>query len=201
MLPAIARLVERTLAQQLRQHIREHSVLPDFQHGFRAAHSTETALLQLIDGIATGMDQSSTILVASLDLADAVKSADICQYADDVTLTVTAETPGEAVELMNQALREFSTYAAGNRLAAEPSKTQLMGKQAGWQGQWQGEPDSYGHQTGQHLWKHWHTRTWITVKQHSHSPARQHKTLSLEGTTARHGSQQNSHEVNQHGNS
>eukprot|EP00662_Eupelagonemidae_sp_cell21_P057116 gene57116-biopygen65482 len=78
-----------------------------------------------------GVPQGSVLgpLLFSLycaDIADAVKSASICQYADDVTLTVTSDTTEGAVELMNKALGEFLEYATGNRLAAEPSKTQLM---------------------------------------------------------------------------
>ena len=57
---------------------------------------------------------------------DTVKSADIIQYADDVTLVVTAETTEEAISKMNKALKEFQEFARGNRLAVEPSKTQLM---------------------------------------------------------------------------
>jgi ribonuclease HI len=48
------------------------------------------------------------------------------QYADDITLVISAETVHEAEEAMNNALAEFGKYAAGNRLAAEPAKTQLM---------------------------------------------------------------------------
>eukprot|EP00662_Eupelagonemidae_sp_cell21_P003516 gene3516-biopygen117791 len=200
-LPAISRLVERTLTEQLKVHIQQHSILPKFQHGFRPKHSTETALIQLIDTIATAEGDGQVVLVASLDLAGAfdtldrellvqklrktcgvteaaaelidhylshrrqrvkkqeergdwkenpwgvpqgsvlgpllftmycadigetVKSAMISQYADDVTLVVSAATADEAVEQMNRALAEFEEYATGNRLAAEPSKTQLM---------------------------------------------------------------------------
>ena len=200
MLPAIARLVERVLAEQLKGHIRANSILPDFQHGFRAGHSTATAVIQLVDQIATAMDEGKFVMVASLDLAGAFDTVDkkilirklerscgiqgavkeclesylqgrqqrvrkseekggwkenpwgvpqgsvlgpllfslycvdigdavdatISQYADDCTLVVTAETAAGAVTEMNRALQEFSDYAAGNRLAAEPTKTQLM---------------------------------------------------------------------------
>ena len=201
MLPAIARLVERILAEQLKTHIRENGILPDFQHGFRAYHSTETALIQLIDMIATARDEGEAVVVASLDIAgafdtldravlidklekvcgieasvlkflknylegrkqrvrkgtepcrwmenpwgvpqgsvlgpllfilycadigDIVKTARIVQYADDMTLVATGNSPEEAAEEMNEALLEFQEYATGSRLAAEPTKTQVM---------------------------------------------------------------------------
>eukprot|EP00665_Eupelagonemidae_sp_cell47_P004260 gene4260-1042_t len=207
MLPAIARLVERVLAEQLKEHIRKNNVLPQFQHGFRAKHSTETALVQLIDIIASAMDENDgnrrgrAVLVATLDLAgafdtidrqllirkiattcgingaagellqdylqgrkqrvrkgdnvggwkenpwgvpqgsvlgpllfvlfcadiaDVVKDADIVQYADDCTLAISAKTTEEAISKMNKALGQFEEWATGNRLAAEPTKTQLV---------------------------------------------------------------------------
>jgi hypothetical protein len=76
MLPAIARLVERTLAEQLKEHIKANGILPKTQHGFRALHSTETALIQLVDTIASAMDEGKTVLVASLDAAGAFDTID-----------------------------------------------------------------------------------------------------------------------------
>eukprot|EP00666_Eupelagonemidae_sp_cell4sb_P017927 gene17927-biopygen25986 len=78
-----------------------------------------------------GVPQGSVLgpLLFSLycaDIGGAVRSASVCQYADDVTLTVTSETAQGAVEKMNVALAEFHEWATGNRLAAEPAKTQLM---------------------------------------------------------------------------
>ena len=35
MLPAIARLIERTIAEQIKEHIEANAILPGFQHGFR----------------------------------------------------------------------------------------------------------------------------------------------------------------------
>eukprot|EP00666_Eupelagonemidae_sp_cell4sb_P004626 gene4626-biopygen1733 len=201
MLPAIARLVERLLADQIKAHIRDNNILPKFQHGFRVKHSTETALIQLVDEIATAMDDGQTAIVASLDLAGAFDTIDrgilirklaqtcgisgpagellenylqgryqrvrkpeetgkwmenpwgvpqgsvlgpllfVCfcadlqealgdiaavQYADDVTLVASADTAAEATEQMNAALAIFQEYATGNRLAVEPTKTQLI---------------------------------------------------------------------------
>eukprot|EP00666_Eupelagonemidae_sp_cell4sb_P017801 gene17801-biopygen13637 len=194
MLPAIARLVERIIAEQLKEHIRMNSILPKIQHGFRAGHSTESALIQLVDSVASAMDDGESVIVASLDAAgafdtldrdvimmklervcgirgeaaewikrylqdryqrvrksngtsswkenpwgvpqgsvlgpllfvlycadimDTVKSAEIVQYADDVTLVAAADTLEDAVEKMNRALAEFQQYATGSRIAAE----------------------------------------------------------------------------------
>eukprot|EP00660_Eupelagonema_oceanica_P011668 gene11668-biopygen9248 len=64
------------------------------------------------------------------DIEDAMEESSpyctLVQYADDVSLVIAGETIEEARDRMNVALREFADYAAGNMLAAEPEKTQLM---------------------------------------------------------------------------
>eukprot|EP00660_Eupelagonema_oceanica_P019320 gene19320-biopygen13119 len=112
----------------MKRHIRMHAVLPKFQHGFRARHSTETALIELInEGSVLG---PLLFALYCTDIEDAMEEASsyctIVQYADDVSLVIAGESIEEARDRMNVALREFAAYAAGNMLAAEPEKTQLM---------------------------------------------------------------------------
>ena len=83
-MPAIARWVERTLAEQIKAHLKANKILPRFQHGFRAKHSTQTAITQLIEIIASARDrkQSNSVIIASLDLAGAFDTIDheiLCQ--------------------------------------------------------------------------------------------------------------------------
>ena len=54
LLPAIARLIERVIAQQIKMHIKENNILPGYQHGFRAKHSPVSAVTQLISQIQGG---------------------------------------------------------------------------------------------------------------------------------------------------
>jgi hypothetical protein len=60
------------------------------------------------------------------DIAEWVTDAKIIQFADDITLVSAARDPEEAVQKMNAALMQFEQYAAGNWLAPEPTKTQVM---------------------------------------------------------------------------
>jgi len=48
------------------------------------------------------------------------------QFADDVTLVVSDKDVEAATSRMDSALEEFRLYTVGNRLAAEPKKTQMM---------------------------------------------------------------------------
>eukprot|EP00660_Eupelagonema_oceanica_P019712 gene19712-biopygen17926 len=200
MLPSIARVVERMVGRQLKQHAVRR--LPSFQHGFRPKHSCETALVELVDLVASARDAGEVTVVASadmagafdtvdheilteklqklcgitgsalrllssylkgghqrvvmsgerrskwqpvtsgvpqgsvlgplmfalytLDIADHVNGCDLVQYADDITVVVSANTAAEAAELANSALERLMQYATRNRLAPQPSKTQLM---------------------------------------------------------------------------
>jgi ribonuclease HI len=71
---AISRVVERVLLDQL-SHIHER-VLPPQQHGFRRAHSTETALLHLLETVVRARDMGHVVLICSADLASAFDTVD-----------------------------------------------------------------------------------------------------------------------------
>ena len=60
------------------------------------------------------------------DIGDGVSAAAKTQFADDVTLVVSDSSKAEVIGKMNTALEQFHTYATANRMAAEPTKTQMM---------------------------------------------------------------------------
>ena len=94
LLPAIAILVERILAEQLKGYLRANEIIPDFQHGFRAKHSPVTAITQLIDQIATARDSGEVVIVASLDLAGAFDTIDhdlLCEKLENIWVVVVVE--------------------------------------------------------------------------------------------------------------
>eukprot|EP00662_Eupelagonemidae_sp_cell21_P037082 gene37082-biopygen74340 len=202
LLPAISRVVERLLGRQLKAHVRMAGIMPGFQHGFVPGRSCETAILQLVDMVASARDAGETVYVASADcsaafdtidhgillqklehacgikgaalslmqsymegrrqrvrmsggrasdwrglssgvpqgsvwgpLAFALYSADLGQYvtaarivayADDITLVTSHKDPAQARAQMDTALRQLEEWARRNRIAPEPTKTQVL---------------------------------------------------------------------------
>jgi hypothetical protein len=50
-LPPVAKLFEKVLAEQIVHHLNLHSILNTWQHGFRPGHSCETVLHQLVSDL------------------------------------------------------------------------------------------------------------------------------------------------------
>src|SRR6218665_3289141 len=59
--------LERLVSLQLLPYSEQSGLLPSLQSGFRARHSTETALLSLLSDIYTAMDKSHVTLLALFD--------------------------------------------------------------------------------------------------------------------------------------
>eukprot|EP00660_Eupelagonema_oceanica_P019759 gene19759-biopygen2698 len=81
--------------------------------------------------VASGVPQGSVLgpllfALYTMDIGDHVRGCELVQYADEITIVVSAGTAEAAVEKANRALAQLTTYATTNRLAPEPSKTQLL---------------------------------------------------------------------------
>ena len=72
----ISKLVERMVSKQLTTFLEEHSLLPKPQSGFRARHSTETALLKVLSDILSAADHGDVTLLGLLDLSAAFDTVD-----------------------------------------------------------------------------------------------------------------------------
>ena len=63
-----AKVFERIVYDQLYAHLEEHSIICEYQSGFRATHSTVTALLEATDSWTYNIDCGKTNAVVFLDL-------------------------------------------------------------------------------------------------------------------------------------
>ena len=57
-------------------YLKDNTLLPDLQSGFRAHHSTETAVLKVMSDILLALDSGNLALLTLLDLSAAFDSVD-----------------------------------------------------------------------------------------------------------------------------
>ena len=75
-LPFLSKVIERAAASQLLQHVNEYNLLDEFQSAYRPGHSTETALLRLVNDIREAADRGEVSLLVLLDLSAAFDTID-----------------------------------------------------------------------------------------------------------------------------
>ena len=72
----ISKLIERAVAQQLLNHLRENNLWDIYQSAYRMFHSTETALLRVRNDILMNMDKRNVIMLVLLALFAAFDTID-----------------------------------------------------------------------------------------------------------------------------
>ena len=72
----MSKLIERMVYRQITTYLEANHLLPKFQSGFRARHSTETAVLKVLSDIFTATDQGSIGLLGLLDMSAAFDTVD-----------------------------------------------------------------------------------------------------------------------------
>ena len=72
----MSKLIERMVYRQITTYLEANHLLPKFQSGFRARHSTETAVLKVLSDIFTATDQGSVGLLGLLDMSAAFDTVD-----------------------------------------------------------------------------------------------------------------------------
>ena len=70
-LPAISKIIEKTIFIQLYEYFNTNDLLYKSQYGFRPKHSAELAALEIVDKIIYQMDNSETPISVFLDLSKA----------------------------------------------------------------------------------------------------------------------------------
>jgi hypothetical protein len=71
LLPAISKILEKTILKQLDHHFSTNNLYYKSQYGFRHKHSTEHALLELTDRLLTSMDKNDCPTSIFIDLTKA----------------------------------------------------------------------------------------------------------------------------------
>ena len=77
-LPAISKILEKVVHNQVYTHLSTYNLLSEAQFGFRKNHSTATCILRLLDTIYTGMENGMMTGVIFLDLKKAFDTVNHC---------------------------------------------------------------------------------------------------------------------------
>ena len=72
----MSKIFERMMYKRLTDYLGKNSLLPKHQSGFRAHHSTETAVLKIMSDILRAADHGSVTLLSLLDMSPAFDTVD-----------------------------------------------------------------------------------------------------------------------------
>lgn len=104
LLPFLCKLLEKIIFNQLEEYLDSHQLLDPLQCGFRKGHSTQTAIVKLVNDIRTGMESRKiTVLV----LFDFTKAFDMVSH--ELLLQKLAD-----LGLSSQCIQWFKSYRTGS---------------------------------------------------------------------------------------
>ena len=75
-LPFLSKILEKIVLSQLLSHLNHYKLLSPVQSAYRPHHSTETALLRMVNDILTALDQGKIATLALMDLSAAFDTID-----------------------------------------------------------------------------------------------------------------------------
>lgn len=73
-LPAFSKIFEKIIVTRLIKYLEDNKLLTQYQHGFRANHSTETAVLHFVNNIYKALEQKLYVAGVFIDLSKAFDS-------------------------------------------------------------------------------------------------------------------------------
>ena len=103
-LPFISKILEKLVFNQLHKFLSNNNVFEQFQSGFRANHSTETALVKVLNDLRINSDKKNISVLVLLDLSSAFDTID-----HDILLARLENRVG----LAGNVLKWFRSYLTG----------------------------------------------------------------------------------------
>ena len=98
LLPALSKIFEKAIYNQLYEYFQEYKLFYNSQYGFRAGHSTEYAAIELVDKIITEMDKDKLPICFFLDLSKAFDTLDHRILLDKLNYYGIKDTPAKLFE-------------------------------------------------------------------------------------------------------
>ena len=114
LLPAFSKIFEKVLLNQLVDYFNEHSLFYKSQYGFRNKHSTELAVLELIDYLTQVADKGKTPFSVFIDLS---KAFDCLDHSILIKKLQYYGIQGKALDLLTDYLQDRTqfTYHRGKK--------------------------------------------------------------------------------------
>ena len=75
-MPFLYKILEKVVLHQLLAHLQEINICNPFQSAYCTGHSTETALLRVVNDLLTAMGEDKIYVLLSLDLSAAFDTID-----------------------------------------------------------------------------------------------------------------------------
>ncbi len=106
----ISKLIERAVAHQLLEHLKENKLMDAYQSAYRMFHSTETALLRVRNDLLMEMDKRNVSMLVLLDLSAAF---------DTIDHKILLKRLSERCGIKDTALSWFASYISNRTQAVQ----------------------------------------------------------------------------------